>query len=74
MTKNEFKYVTGISDEEQLENLMLLGGDEEPETGDWIEIMKKWYEDMVRYSNRQEERIGKLDRIWEKIDKALEAE
>ena len=48
MTKDEFKYITGYEDEEQLANIMLLEGNDEPEDGDWTELMKQWYDSLLR--------------------------
>lgn len=54
MTKEQFMYITGITDEEQLENIMLLEGDSEPEDGDWTELLKKWFEELKQYANKYE--------------------
>ena len=43
MTKNEFKYMVGIEDDQQIAGLMLLLGDSEPEDDDWIEVARNWY-------------------------------
>lgn len=45
MNKETFKYIVGIDDNKQLDNIMLLNGDQEPESGDWTELLKKWYSD-----------------------------
>lgn len=56
MTKETFMYITGITDPEQLANIMLLEGEEEPENGDWTELMKKWYIDQCEWSIRYEQK------------------
>lgn len=58
MTREEFMYIVQM-DQEQLENIMLLSGEDEPEDGNWTEMMKKWYEDMKRY-------ICKLENMYHK--------
>lgn len=40
MTREEFMYIVQM-DQEQLENIMLLSGEDEPEDGNWTEMMKK---------------------------------
>lgn len=45
-TREDMLYVTGYTNnEEQFDNLLLLGG-WEPEGDDYIELMKDWYESM----------------------------
>lgn len=60
MTKETFMYITGINDEKQLNNILLLEGDEEPEDGDWTELMKKWYEDMCQMANTYQKAVWKI--------------
>lgn len=48
MTREEFMYIVQM-DQEQLENIMLLSGEDEPEDGNWTEMMKKWYEGARQY-------------------------
>lgn len=57
MTKTEFMYAIGQDDEEQIEILLLLSGIDEPENGDWIEIMKSWYNDAIQYARDCEARM-----------------
>lgn len=49
-TKADMMYVTGYAnDEETFDNLTLLGGDA-PEDGDWLDVMREWYEDLCKCS------------------------
>lgn len=69
MTKKEFMYITGFTDEEQLANIMLLGGDEEPLDGDLAELLKKWYDEnqksMIEYMDKYHECQDKYDQLHE---------
>ena len=51
MTKETFMYIVGMNNNKQLENIMLLEGLSEPENGDWTEIARKWYSDLVDLAN-----------------------
>lgn len=50
MTKEEYMYITGIEDEEQLENIMLLSGYNSLDEIDWLEQMKTDYEGVRKYA------------------------
>lgn len=54
MTKREFMYAVGITDPDQLENIMLLCGDNEPADGNWLKLMRKWYSETVDRMNKYE--------------------
>lgn len=60
MTKEQFMYITGIIDEEQLENIMLLTNEHEPEDGDWTETLKQWYEEACQTANKYEDKYHQL--------------
>jgi hypothetical protein len=60
MTKKDFMYITGIEDEETLENIMLLSDDPEPENGDYTELLKKWYENLRTHANNYEQKYVQL--------------
>lgn len=63
-------YITGITDEEELENLMLLAGEDEPEDGDWTELMKKYYEDLRKYAIYYEQKYITFKEVIESSLKA----
>lgn len=50
MDKKTFMYIVGI-DEKQLDNIMLLSGEQEPENGDWTDLTRSWYADAVDLAN-----------------------
>ena len=72
MTKKEFMYITGIEDEETLDNIMLLSDDPNPEYGDWTELMKKWYEDMRDQTLYYEQKYLTFKEVIESRLKAAE--
>lgn len=56
MTKQTFMYIVGIDDEEHLDHIMLLKGEDEPENGDWTDLLRKWYEDLREWAVRYEQK------------------
>lgn len=49
MTKQEFKYITEMNDE-QIDSVMLLDNMPYPEDGDWIEVLRAWYSQLCEYA------------------------
>ena len=65
MTKEEFMHAANISDEEELENMLLLTDYSEPENGDWIEVMAGLYHDMCECAREFTDKYIRLKMLLE---------